>query len=216
MEERLPHEVDELLNGFTTEELEQVIARRNGKVAVQSMFFFHAELAPEGKIITSDQVEALEAEGWVDTPAKFNIKKEDSPDAEDEQVHERAGEHGSETQGPDADTEGSELHDQGEEGVGEDAGQGSGVLEVGEGLSDDEIEEQARLERKGNIRAAFSALVEEGDHDKFDKNGQPMIGPLNDLLGYTEDDPDRVKTIERNRAWEVYRENLKKEAKKAD
>ena len=227
--ERLPGEVDGLLRGISDEELKQALARRLGTTDVYETCMYHHELAPRGKNTTSDKIEELEAEGWVDTPAKFNTQEEDLKDGQrDEGLHELPGQGGHEAQGSDPDPEGTSLHDLSEDGRGrevgrgsEDAGQGSRLRsepdkeELGV-LSDDEIDEKAKAERKENVYAAFAALIEEADDAKFDKNGQPHLDPLNDLLGFAEDDPIKVKTIERNRRWEVYRENLKKEANKAD
>lgn len=36
---------------------------------------------PESRIFDSDEVEALEAEGWVDTPAKLPAPKEPKPNS---------------------------------------------------------------------------------------------------------------------------------------
>lgn len=227
--ERLPDEVDVLLRGLSDEDLEQALARRRGTTDVYQTVMYHAELAPRGKDTTSDKIEALEAEGWVDNPAKFNKPKEEKEDAQrDERIHEQGREGGPEADGPDADPEGTALHDQGKDGWwgkirrgGKDAGQGSGLLqhddqsEQGQ-IDEDAADEAAKKKRKEDVYAAFAVLIEEADDDKFDANGQPRIDPLNDVLEFPEDDPQRVKTTERNRLWEVYRENLKKEVNKAD
>jgi hypothetical protein len=217
--ERMPSEVDTQLRGFSDEELEQALARRRGTAKVYETWMYHAEIAPEGKLTTSDKIEQLEADGWVDTPAKFNQPKEEVKDGErDERLHELSGQGGQEADGPDPDPEGTDLRDVSEEGLSEAAGQGGGVLRPDdEGKQEvDEADDEDMEKRKENIYAAFAALIEEGDDDKFDANGQPHLDRVNDLLGFPVGDPRRVKATERNRRWEVYRENLKKEVNKAD
>lgn len=219
--ERLPNEVDALLVGISDEELEQALARRRGTSDVYQTCMYHHELAPRGKDTTSDKIEELEAQGWVDTPAKFNKPKEESDHAErDGQLHEQGREGGSEADGANPDPEGPVVHDQGKDGLSEAAGIGSGELSTDgpgeqeaehEVLDDDEADKKAKAERKDNVYAAFAVLIKEADDAKFDANGQPKVEPLNDVLGFSMDDPQRVKTIERNRLWEVYRQRLKED-----